>query len=54
MQQSCILFSSPTANQARASSGYSSLGFFDNSDLGMALPGGQLHEVDACSEGGKL
>ncbi len=29
-------------------------GLFDDSDLGMALAGGQLHEVDACSEGGKL
>ena len=29
-------------------------GLFDDSDLGMALAGGQLDEVDACSEGGKL
>jgi hypothetical protein len=29
-------------------------GLFDDSDLGMALAGGQLDEVDARSEGGKL
>jgi hypothetical protein len=29
-------------------------GLFDDSDLGMALAGGQLHEVEACSEEGKL
>ena len=49
-----FFFLCPTANQARACVGDSSLGFFNDTDLGMALPGGQLHEVDACSEGGKL
>jgi hypothetical protein len=29
-------------------------GLFDDSDLGMALAGGQLYEVDARSEEGKL
>ena len=49
-----FFFLCPNKAQARACAGHSSLGFFDDTDLGMALPGGQLHEVDACSEGGQL
>lgn len=49
-----LLFFRPNKAQARACVGDSSLGFFDDTDLGMALPGAQLHEVDAYSEGGKL
>ena len=49
-----FFFLCPNKAQARAFAGHSALGFFNDTDLGMALAGGQLHEVDACSEGGKL